>query len=118
MTEPTTFSAATIAAGVSSITLAALGVDYYSLIYGFIGALFAILHVTDAVMTKGRAITYVALSTMVGAVLGNAALAMFGTSNKFILFFGCLIGGAGAQLLVAAALKAAVSRIESWGVNK
>jgi len=113
MPEPTTALASAIAATASTITLALFGVDYYSLLYGFVGALFSMSQA--ATMGRGRAIVYVVLSTLVGAAFGAAATELVGTASRAALFLGCVVGGAGAQLLVSALLKAALARIDKLG---
>ncbi len=111
--EPTTLTAGTLAAAASAITLALFGVDYYSLLYGFVGALLALSEA--GTMGRRRAVIYVALSTLVGGAFGNAAVTFFGSTARPFLILGCLIGGAGAQLLVSALLTAALKRIEKLG---
>lgn len=112
MPEPTTFWAA-VAATLSTISLALFGVDYYSMLYGFVGALFALAQPES--VGRLKAIVFVALSTLVGAAIGNAAVILAGTNSRGLLILGCLIGGAGAQLLVASAIKALSARIEKFG---
>lgn len=97
-------TAGSIAAAVSTVTLAVLGVDYYSLLYGLVGALLALSQA--GAMGRGRAIVYVSLSTLVGAVIGNFVVAYLDSKSRHILIFGCLIGGILAQVIVAAVLKA------------
>lgn len=115
MAEPTSTAAAaaTYAAAASGVTLALLGVDYYSLLWGMVGAFLALGSAGS--MGRRRAIVYVVLSTIVGAAIGNAAVAFFQVSSRPLLIIGSLVGGAGAQLLVAAMLKAAIARIEKLG---
>lgn len=115
MAEPTTTAAASLAAAMSGITIALLGVDYYSLLYGMVGAFLALGSAES--MGRGRAILYVILSTLVGSAIGNASLIVFpvGSQTRAVLILGCLVGGAGAQLLVAALLKAALKRIDKLG---
>ena len=113
MPEPASTTAAAIAAAASGITLALLGVDYYSLLYGLIGALWAMSQA--GAMTKVRAVVYVLMSTVVGAAIGSGGVALIGSSSRAVLILACLVAGAGAHLLVTAAVKAAVTRIESLG---
>lgn len=121
MTEPTT---ATAAAGIaawatsfSAITLALFGVDYYALLWGFVGALFARGHAES--MTKVRAALYIGLSTAVGAALGaglHAAIADH--TSRPILIVLCVACGAGAQRLLDAVVAALESKIKSVGGAK
>ena len=114
MAEPTSTTAvAAYAAAASGITLAVLGVDYYSLVYGMVGAFLALGSAGD--MGKGRAVAYVILSTIVGAALGTAAVEFFSVTSKAALFVGCVVGGAGSQTLVGAFIKAVVKRIDNEG---
>lgn len=115
MPEPTTTSATSMAAAVSGITLALLGVDYYSLLYGMIGALLAVSH--SERMARGKAIAFVGLSTVIGAVLGSAAVEMAGATSRTMLIFGCVIGGAGAQGFVAALIRLGTAKIDQWGTK-
>lgn len=109
MAEPTTAIIAAWAAILSGVTMAVFGVDYYSLLYGMVGAMLA-LHQAET-MPRLRAVLFVLLSTLVGSALGNAALNFFGASNKGMLFVGCIVGGAGAQIFINGLLKAALARI-------
>lgn len=117
MTEPTTSAAAAgLAASLSGITLALLGVEYYALLWALVGALLAMS--AAASMTRGRAIAYVALSTLVGAAFGHFAIAMLGAANRPLLIIFSLVGGAGAQQLVFTAIAAIASRIAKTGGEK
>lgn len=113
MAEPTSTTAAGYAAVASGVTLALLGVDYHSMLYGFVGALLAISN--SERMPKARAVVYAILSTLTGAVIGNAAVAFFDTTNRSMLIFCCLIGGAGAQGFVYRFIKRANTFIDSYG---
>lgn len=113
MLEPTTPALTALAASLSGVTLALLGVDYYSLLYGMVGALMA-LHQAEA-MARTKAIIFVVLCTLVGAALGNAALALFGTTSRALLLVGCILGGFGAQAILARLLKSTLGRIDKTG---
>lgn len=110
MPEPTSSTATAIAAAASGVTLALFGVDYFSLLYGLVGAMVAV--VNTAQMPWVKAVVFVVLSTLIGAVLGNAAVVVLGTTNRIMLILGCLIGGAGAFGLVAALIKIATGRLD------
>jgi hypothetical protein len=136
MAEPTSTTVAALAASLSGVTLALFGVDYYSLLYGMVGSLFAVVHagkstpdlsdekkdvmsmiarIQARILGSGRVVMYVAFSTLGGAVFGNAAVAVLSGNNRSLLILGCLIGGAGAHLLVTACLNAALARIKRFG---
>ena len=100
MAEPVSISATSIAAAASVITLAAFGVDYYSLLYGMIGALLAADRGDK--MGRTRAIVWVSLSSIVGAVIGNIITEYFGLKSKFMLIGLCLLGGIMAQAAASA----------------
>ena len=72
MPEPTTTAAASVAAAASGLTLALLGVDYHSLLYGLIGALIAVGQAQHT--SRWRAVLSVVLSTVTGAVLGTVVV--------------------------------------------
>jgi len=112
MTEPAT-TAASVAAAASGITMALLGVDYHSLLYGLIGALIAVSQAQHT--SRWRAVASVVLSTVTGAVLGTAAAEVLGLTGKAALLLGCIVGGAGAQALVLALVRAAESRVSRMG---
>lgn len=114
MAEPTSaVAAAGFAASVSSVTLALLGVEYYALVWGLVGASMAMGRASG--MTWGRAVVYATLSTLVGAATGHGALAILDSRNQTVLILFSLIGGAGAQELVARAVAAVARRIDKAG---
>jgi hypothetical protein len=114
MAEPISPSAAFVAA-VSGVTLALLGVDYYALLWALVGAMLALGQASA--MPRNRAILYVLLSTLLGAALGQGAVAFAGYDQRALLILASLLGGAGAQLLVAALLKAALRLIDAYRAN-
>jgi predicted aconitase with swiveling domain len=101
--EPTTLTAGAIAAAVSAATMAFFGVDYYSLLYGLVGALLALPHVEQ--MGRGRAVAFVVLSTLAGAVIGNGFAAYVDSKSRPVLIMGCLVGGLVAQALAGQVLQ-------------
>jgi surface polysaccharide O-acyltransferase-like enzyme len=114
--EPTALTAGAIAAAVSAATMAAFGVDYYSLLYGLVGALLALPHTET--MGRARAMLFVVLSTLAGAVIGNAVVSWQQSTSKGFLFLCCLAGGIVAPAAAGLLLKnlqrvvdAAVKRI-------
>lgn len=116
MPEPTTTSVASVAAAISSVTLALLGVDYHSLLYGLVGALIAVGQSEHTV--RWKAVVSVVLSTIAGSVLGTVAVEAFNLTGKTSLLLGCIVGGAGAQALVLGLVNVANSQIERIGGKK
>lgn len=110
-----TLSFGAIAAAMSAVSLALFGVDYYSLLYGLVGALLALPHVEQ--MGRWRAVLFVVLSTLAGAVIGNGIVAYFATQSRPLLIAGCLAGGIVAQTLAAALLKN-VPRLFEAGIER
>jgi hypothetical protein len=86
-----------------------LGVDYYALIWGLFGALFASAFFSASVGRR-RAVLEVVLSTLAGAVCGS--IVADHSESRRILMFMCFICGAGSQPIVSAAIKATVARID------
>lgn len=109
MPEPTATVAASMAAAASGVTLALLGVDYHSLLYGLIGALIAVGQTEHT--SRWRAVVSVILSTIAGAVIGSVFVEIAGIKGKSSLLLGCIVGGAGAQALVLAMVRIASSKI-------
>ena len=104
MAEPTTSTAAGLAAAFSGVSLALFGVDYYALLWGFFGSLLALSRAET--MTKPRAVFFVTLSTFVGAAIGGSVLALVQSEQRALLVFASLVGGAGSQLIVGKAIDA------------
>lgn len=117
MTDPMTATAASLAATMSGVALALLGVDHYSLLYGMVGALLALA--SPQSMGRVRAIVHVVLATFVGAALGNAAMVLLPDSvqGRPILILGCLLGGYGAHVIAASLLRMVVSRLDRMNVS-
>lgn len=113
MTEPTTSTVTAIAASLSGITLALLGVEYHALLWAFVGAMLAMAN--SAGQTMGWAVGRVVLSTLVGAALGSGAIAALDASKPALLIVLSLLGGAGADQLVKRALDAIGKRIDGAG---
>ena len=115
-TEPTT-GAHAIALTVSTASIALLGVDHYSLIWGMVGALTA-LFVKEDSMGRVRSVIYIALSMLVGAAVGTGVLSFFNSESRGMLIVASLIAGFGAQKIVTALLSAGIARIEKIGGDK
>lgn len=114
MAEPTTtLSAAAVAATISGFTSALLGVDYYSLIWGMVGALLALYQASP--MGKVRSVVLVSISTLAGAACGTGAVDVMGSESRPLLIVASLVAGFGAQRIVAALLQTTLNRIEKLG---
>lgn len=112
MSNNDTILAASVAA-ISQAFLTLFGVDYYAMVWAFVGSCLALTQVPK--MTRSRAIVYVVLSTLIGAALGSAAVAFLGSTQRVHLLVCSLVAGAGSQLIVAALLQVALNRIKSFG---
>lgn len=102
MIDPLTQTMTALAASVSAVTMALLGVDHLSIIYGLVGALFAMFEAER--MGRWRAIFYVVLSTVAGAAMGNS-LAGLVTGDRFVLFVGCIVCGFGTHAILSRLLR-------------
>lgn len=114
MTEPTTAGVHAISLMLSAFFMAVLGVDYYSLIWGMVGALVALFQ-TEQPMGRVRSVIYIALSTLCGAAIGSGVLSSISSESRALLILLSLVGGFGAQKIVTALLKAGIARIEKMG---
>lgn len=110
MPEPTSFAAGAITTA-SALTLAVLGVDYYSLIWSLVGT-FGALYWREQRVGSIRSVLYVALSTLVGAAIGTALMAGAGSTSRPILILLSLVCGFGAQAILTALLEAGLERIK------
>lgn len=125
MAEPTSSTAvAGIVAwtsGLSTLTIALFGVDYYSLIWGLVGAMFARGHAST--MDRTRAIVYITLASCVGAAIGTGVVAALQSmlnipAQRPLLVLASLAGGAGAQRLLDAVVAMLAARIQTLGEVK
>src|SRR4051812_14701043 len=95
---------AAFVAGVSQVLLTLFGVDYYAMLWAFVGSLVALSQTGQ--MTRARALVYVCLSTLVGAALGSAAYVYLAATAKPILLLASVTGGFGWQLIMTAIVQA------------
>jgi hypothetical protein len=112
LAEPLSVAGA-LAAAASTITLALLGVDYYSLIWGMVGALLALYQAER--MGRVRSVIYITLSTLVGAACGTGAMAAISSGSRPLLIVFSLVAGFGAQVIVTSLLRAGLRRIDKLG---
>jgi hypothetical protein len=117
MTEPTTSTAAAgLAASLSGVTMALIGVEWYALFWSLIGALFVMGESPS--MGRGRAVLWVVLTMLIGAALAHGFVAAFDLKNRAILIGFSAVFGAGAQRVVSALIRAAESKIDKFGGDK
>lgn len=104
---------AAFVAAASQVLLTLFGVDYYAMLWAFVGSLVALSQTGPS--TRSRALVFVCLSTLVGAALGSAAFSYFDSKAKPILLLSSVVGGFGWQLIMTALVQAVVSRIKTVG---
>lgn len=103
MAEPTS-GAAAFAATASAITSAIFGVDYFAIVWGFIGSMFALIN--NEPTNKLWAIAYVSLSSLIGAAIGSALHEYLAPNQpKIILIALCAIVGFGSKRLLTSAIR-------------
>lgn len=106
MTE--TSSLAVAVASVSAAVLALLGVDYYALLWGVIGAVISALWGES--LGRTGAIVTVITSSFVGAGFGTAIAEQSGSRSWLIV--AALVCAAGARPIVATAVQVVVARLK------
>lgn len=104
---------AALVGAISSATVTLLGVDYYAVLWGFVGAMLALTQVER--MERRRALVYVALSTLIGAACGTAAIAYTNQPVRAFLILASIVGGFGANVIISALLQVALNRIKGLG---
>lgn len=112
MTDPN-HTINSLAALASALTMALIGLDHISVMWGLVGALFALFQ--SERMGHGRALFFVVLSTLGGAALGNGLLAAAGVAQpagRLLLYAACLVCGFGAQAIVARLLRRGLSEVD------
>lgn len=97
---------------ISANLISLLGLNYYALIWAFVGALVALTQ--SERMERLRAVIYVALSTFIGALLGTAAGEWLAISKVSLIAVLSLVCGVGWQGMIAAMLKIAEGRFKSF----
>jgi hypothetical protein len=117
MAEPTTTSATliTFASGLSAVTLALFGVDYYAILWGLVGAMFARTRADQ--LTLMRAVLYVALATFVGAAIGTGMQALLAQSSRPVLVLCSLAGGWGSQRLMDSLVAMIERKLDAIGAS-
>jgi hypothetical protein len=112
VSEPTTSAAVLAGAWLSSAVLSLLGVEYFALVWGVGGAVFALTLTSPE--TRKAAIVSVLSSALAGAALGSAIAAQLGGGKQAMIALSFLVA-AGAKPIVSAAIKALENRITKVG---
>ena len=102
-----------LVAVLGGLSMALLGLDHLSVIWGFIGALTALFQ--SERMGRWRGIFFVVLSTLGGAALGNGLITMAGVqqpAGRMLLYAACLVCGFGAQAFVARLLRRGLAAVD------
>jgi hypothetical protein len=112
MTEPTTSSVAVAVSMLSSALLSLIGLEYHMLMGAAFGA-FLTLTMTDDVMTRRKAIMTFIACTLCGAAFGSWMAELLTSGSHAARFGMSMIGGAGAQVLVPAAIARGVRMLNA-----
>lgn len=118
MSEPAGTTVAAVAASLSALSLALLGVDYYAIVWGLLGAL-ARLALTEEQTTSAKATLAVGASTVLAAGMAHVLAGGFemvtGSGGRGALVSSALALGFGAQILAHRAVEALAARIQRFG---
>lgn len=89
---------------VSAYLASTLGLNYFAVVWAFIGAMVALTRIQK--MNRTRALVYVMLSTLIGALLSTFAADWWKVQVPSAIAFMALLGGMSWQRLTAAAVLA------------
>lgn len=115
MTEPSLASA--VIGWLSGVFLVLFGVDYYAIVWAFMGTLGA-LYFREQNLGSLKSLAYIAFSTLAGAAIATGLIAISGVVPPYqrpILILLSLVIGGGWQSVMAAILEALISRIKKFG---
>jgi hypothetical protein len=97
---------------VSAALISLFGLNYYAMVWAFVGALVALTRSNK--MTRTRAVFYVIFSTFIGALLGTAAAEYLALTSRSLIAVLSLLGGVGWQGMIALLLKIMEGRIRAY----
>jgi hypothetical protein len=112
MTEPTSSSVAVVGAALSSALVSLIGLEYHALMGAAFGA-FLTLTMTDDVMTRRKAIMTFFACAVCGAAFGAWVTELLTSGSRAALVGISMICGAGAQVLVPAAIARGVRMLNA-----
>jgi len=115
MSDPAVHVAAAYATSASAISLAIIGVDYYAIVWGLLGAL-SMLALT-APVTRTRAVLTVMASTACAAAMSHFLVGLIAEDkeSRSAIIAVAFVLGAGAQPVLLEVIEAIVTRIRAWG---
>lgn len=117
MAEPTSAVAAIVAA-FSAVLLALFGLDYYALVWSFVGTLGAMFF-RETSLGSGKSLVYIFLSTLLGAALAQGLVYLIGLKDqRQVIMLLSVIAGGGSQAVASALLEALINRIKRFGESK
>lgn len=96
----------------NAATLALLGVNYYAVVWAFLGSLVAMTQMERKPWM--RAVLYSLLSTLMGSLLGTAGADFMGLTNKSALAFLSTVGALSWQTSLALVVKIAEGKLKSF----
>jgi hypothetical protein len=111
----TSTGAVAIAASLSAISIALIGVDYYAVVWGMLGALVRLAFDDKPTNTVKSAIA-VAASTVAASATAHGLAEMASTpGSRGALVSSAFFIGFGAQLFLQSAVEAAAKRLQKFG---
>lgn len=99
-------------AALNAATLALLGVNYYAVVWAFLGSLVAMTQMERKVWS--RAVLYSLLSTLIGSLMGTATADFLNITNRSALAFLSILGALGWQTFLAICIKIAEGKLKSY----
>ena len=112
MAEPTGSTVAVVAIWLSSAVMALLGVEYYALVWGIVGAIFTMTMSRSE--SRKSAVISVICSALAGAALAGFMAGTVGGGRPALIAC-AFLAAAGAKVIVSAAIRAIEARITAAG---